>query len=268
MIVAIVVAIRFLRRAREPQTARRGDGARTRRSVHCWPLGRWVAPPARFVWARVTPGGRSASSSRPCWPSSPSACTSLSPTPWSSPAIRGRRRGDRAAFDVADHLQASWLTDAAKIVGTLGSPAVNLPLAVVAAVALAVRRRWAEAAVLVAAVAITYIGVAELKDATARPRPTGELASASGSSFPSGHAAHAMIFPWLALTLTIRLRPRDNRWVGAARPGNRASGAGRPVARLPPRSLSERRQRRLGAGGGRLRRLRRGRLAGHPLAAE
>jgi undecaprenyl-diphosphatase len=28
-----------------------------------------------------------------------------------------------------------------------------------------------------------------------------------GSSFPSGHAAHAVIFGWLALTLTVRLRP-------------------------------------------------------------
>ena len=90
---------------------------------------------------------------------------------------------------------------------TVGSAAVNLPLALVVAVALAVRRRWAEAAVLVAAVAIIYIGVDELKNATARPRPSGPLASASGSAFPSGHAAHAMIFPWLALTLTVRLRP-------------------------------------------------------------
>jgi undecaprenyl-diphosphatase len=31
--------------------------------------------------------------------------------------------------------------------------------------------------------------------------------SASGSAFPSGHAAHAIIYPWLALTLTVRLRP-------------------------------------------------------------
>ena len=29
----------------------------------------------------------------------------------------------------------------------------------------------------------------------------------SGSGFPSGHAAHSMIYPWLAVTLAIRLRP-------------------------------------------------------------
>jgi membrane-associated phospholipid phosphatase len=82
-----------------------------------------------------------------------------------------------------------------------------VPLTLVAATILAWRRRWAEAAVLVTAVAIIYVGVEEIKDATVRPRPHHPLASASGSSFPSGHAAHAIIFPWLALTITARLRP-------------------------------------------------------------
>ena len=55
VIVAIVVAIRFLRR---PENRRRlVAGMERRRALR--PLlaaGRWVAPPARFVWARVTPG--------------------------------------------------------------------------------------------------------------------------------------------------------------------------------------------------------------------
>ncbi len=55
VIVAIVVAIRFLRR---PENRRRlVAGMESRRALR--PLlaaGRWVAPPARFVWARVTPG--------------------------------------------------------------------------------------------------------------------------------------------------------------------------------------------------------------------
>jgi undecaprenyl-diphosphatase len=118
----------------------------------------------------------------------------------------GSTPGDRTAFDLAGHLQAAWLTEVAKVITALGSAAVNLPLAAVAALLLAARRRWAEAAVLVAAVAIIYIGVAELKEATDRPRPSGGLVSAPGSGFPSGHAAHAIIFPWLALTLTVRLR--------------------------------------------------------------
>jgi membrane protein DedA with SNARE-associated domain/membrane-associated phospholipid phosphatase len=205
VIVAIVVAIRFLRVAEN----RRRLVAGMERRAALRPLlaaGRRVAPPARFVWARVTPGplGLELTTLLAILAVSVYVVTAYALIVSGDP---GPTAGDRTAFDFANHLQALWLTDAAKAVGTLGSAAVNLPLALVAAVALAVRRRWAEAAVLVAAVAIIYIGVAELKDATARPRPSGPLASASGWAFPSGHAAHAIIFPWLALTLTVRLRP-------------------------------------------------------------
>src|SRR4029079_1281116 len=85
--------------------------------------------------------------------------------------------------------------------------AVTLPLSALAALLLAVRRRWVEAIVLVVATAIIYAGVQELKDATDRPRPAHPLTGTSGSSFPSAHAAHAIVYPWLALTLAVRLRP-------------------------------------------------------------
>ena len=122
---------------------------------------------------------------------------------------------------------------------------------------------------LVAAVAIIYLGVAELKDADGAPAARRiRWPSASGSAFPSGHAAHAVIFPWLALTLTVRLRP------GMAG-GSALLALGIAIAALVGlsrvylrRPLPERRQRRLGARRGRLRRLRGGRHARHPLAAE
>jgi undecaprenyl-diphosphatase len=119
----------------------------------------------------------------------------------------GPTPGDRTALDLADQLRTAWITDAAKIVTELGSPVVNLSLAAVATLLLGARRRWAEAAVVVAAVAIIYIGVAELKEVTDRFRPSSPLTDAEGSGFPSGHAAHSVIFGWLALTLTVRLRP-------------------------------------------------------------
>ena len=206
VIVATVVVTRFLRR---PENRRRLVAEMERRPA-LRPLlaaARWVAPPARFVWARVTPG-------RPLGLEFTTLLAILAVSLYVVIAYTeivsgnpGPTAGDRTALDAADQLQASWLTDAAKAVGTLGTTAVTLPLAAVAAVALAVRRRWTEAAVLVAAVAIIYIGIGELKGATDRPRPPDPLASASGSAFPSGHAAHAMIFPWLALTLIVRLRP-------------------------------------------------------------
>src|SRR3954451_1887921 len=204
VIVAMVVAVRFLRR---PENRRRLVAEMERRPP-LRPLlaaGRGVAPPARFVWARLTPGplGLELTSVLAILAVSLYVVIAYTVIVSGDP---GPTAGDRAAFNLANDLQASWLVNAAKIVSALGSAAVTLPLAAVAAVALAVRRRWTEAAVLVAALAIIYIGVGELKGATARPRPAHELASASGSAFPSGHAAHAVIYPWLALTLTVRLR--------------------------------------------------------------
>jgi membrane protein DedA with SNARE-associated domain/membrane-associated phospholipid phosphatase len=205
VIVAIVVAVRFLR---QPENRRRLMAGMERRAA-LRPLlaaGRRVAPPARFLWARLTPGGLGLEFTTLLAILAVSLYVVIAYTVVIS-GDPGPTPGDRTAFDVAGHLRAAWVTDAAKIVTALGSAAVNLPLAALAALLLAARRRWAEAAVLVAAVAIIYIGVAELKDATARPRPSNSLTGAEGSAFPSGHAAHAVIFPWLALTLTVRLRP-------------------------------------------------------------
>ncbi|MEK6272007.1 MAG: VTT domain-containing protein [Actinomycetota bacterium] len=205
VIVGIVVAVRFLR---QPENRRRLVAGMERRAA-LRPLlaaGRRVAPPARFLGARLTPGGLGLEFTTLLAILAVSLYVVIAYTVVIS-GDPGPTPGDRTAFDLADHLRTAWVTNAAKIVTALGSAAVNLPLAVLAALLLAARRRWAEAAVLVAAVAIIYIGVAELKDATARPRPSNPLTSAEGSAFPSGHAAHAVIFPWLALTLTVRLRP-------------------------------------------------------------
>ena len=205
VIVAIVVAVRFLR---QPENRRRLVAEMERR-VALRPLlaaGRRAAPPARFLWARLTPGGLGLEFTTLLAVLAVSLYVVIAYTVVVS-GDPGPTPGDRTAFDIAGHLRAAWVTDAAKIVTALGSAAVNLPLAALAALLLAARRRWAEAGVLIAAVVIIYIGVAELKDATARPRPSNPLTSAEGSAFPSGHAAHAVIFPWLALTLTVRLRP-------------------------------------------------------------
>jgi membrane protein DedA with SNARE-associated domain/membrane-associated phospholipid phosphatase len=205
VIVAIVVAVRFLR---QPENRRRLVAGMERRAA-LRPLlaaGRRVTPPARFVWARLTPGGLGLEFTTLLAILAVSLYVVVAYTVVVS-GDPGQTPGDHTAFDVAGHLRAAWVTDAAKIVTALGSAAVNLPLAALAALLLAARRRWAETAVLVAAVAIIYIGVAELKDATARPRPSNSLSGFEGFAFPSGHAAHAVIFPWLALTITVRLRP-------------------------------------------------------------
>jgi undecaprenyl-diphosphatase len=205
VIVGVVVAVRFLR---EPENRRRLVAGMERRAAlrPLLALGRRVAPEARFLWGRVTPGRLGLEFT--------TLLAVLAVAVYVVIAYTGvisddpsATTGDRTAFDIAGHLRTAWVTEATKIVSALGSAAVNLPLAALAALLLAARRRWAEAAVVVAAVAIIYVGVPELKDVTDRPRPSHPLTGVEGSSFPSGHAAHAVIFGWLALTLTVRLRP-------------------------------------------------------------
>ncbi len=211
-IVAIVWAVRYLRK---PENRERLIAAIERRP-HLRPLvafGRRFRPQARFVWQRVTPGGLGLEFTTVL---AVLAVAVYVVVAYTSTVISdpGPTPGDQTALDVAGDIQVGWLVQVAKVITALGSSAVILPILGVAAVLLAWQRRWAEAAVLVAAVAILYIGVAELKGLTDRPRPPDPLTGSSGSGFPSGHAAHSVIYPWLAVTIAIRLRP--GMWGGTA----------------------------------------------------
>jgi undecaprenyl-diphosphatase len=118
----------------------------------------------------------------------------------------GPTPGDMTARDVADSLQAGWLTDVAKAVTHLGSGAVVYPLAALCAVMLGMRGRWLEFWVLVGGMTITVLGVHDLKGIVDRPRPAGGAVDVQGSSFPSGHAAYATLYSWIAITVALRLR--------------------------------------------------------------
>jgi membrane protein DedA with SNARE-associated domain/membrane-associated phospholipid phosphatase len=211
--VGTVIAVRFLRVPENRQhtvTLMEGHWA-TRWLVV---VGRRLAPTARFVWGRLTPGGTFGLE----FTSLMSALAvglfvlvsytvivegDLGPTP-----------GDMTAFDVAESLETGWLTDIAKVVTALGSGGVVLPLAAVAVVALAAARRWPEVWVLLAGTAIVFVGIHDFKDAIDRPRPAGGLVDTSGSSFPSAHAAYSVFYLWAALTLVLRLRPGMGRATG------------------------------------------------------
>jgi membrane protein DedA with SNARE-associated domain/membrane-associated phospholipid phosphatase len=116
---------------------------------------------------------------------------------------------DTSAFNLGRDLRATWLVDVAKVVTWLGSAAVTLPLAAVVGVVLGMRRRWTDLIVLGVAVAITYLAVDVVKAMVDRPRPPDPFVASAGSAFPSGHSAHAMIYPWLVLLIAARahLRP-------------------------------------------------------------
>lgn len=170
-------------------------------------LGRRYRPQFRFLWDRVTPGGTFGLEF-----TSLMAVLAVSLFVLVAYAVLvgrepGPTPGDMTASDLAEHLRAGWFTDFTKVFTFLGSGIFTWGLTVICAVLLAARRRWAEVGVLLAGMTLTQIGIHEIKDAVDRPRPEGALTSASGSSFPSGHAAHSVLYIWLAVTIVLRLRP-------------------------------------------------------------
>jgi undecaprenyl-diphosphatase len=205
VIVAIVLAVRFLRK---PENRQRLVAAMEQRPVlrPVLALARRVQPQVRFVIARITPGGLGLEFTTVVAILAVALYVLIAYTS-TVDGNPGPTPGDQTALDVADSLQTAWLVDVAKVITALGSSAVILPLAGIAALMLAWNRRWVETAVLVVALLMIYAGVHELKDYTSRSRPPEPLASSDGSAFPSGHAAHSVLYPWLALTIALRLRP-------------------------------------------------------------
>jgi membrane protein DedA with SNARE-associated domain/membrane-associated phospholipid phosphatase len=173
---------------------------------------RWLVvlarrPQLRFLWDRVTPGGTFGLE-----------FTSLMATLAVSLFVLiayvvvigrdpGPTPGDMTAMDVVEHLRAAWLTDLSKVVTFLGSGVFTWGLTALCAVLLISRRRWTELGVLLAGMTLITIGFHEIKAAVDRPRPEEGLIDTTGSSFPSGHAAHSVLYLWLAVTIVLRLRP-------------------------------------------------------------
>ncbi|HEV7483928.1 MAG TPA: bifunctional DedA family/phosphatase PAP2 family protein [Solirubrobacterales bacterium] len=204
VVVGAVVIYRFFREAENRAEAVRWMEAHV---ATRWLVDLARRPQLRFLWDRVTPGG-----------SFGLEFTSLMAVLAVSLFVLvayivvvgrepGPTPGDMTASDVAEHLRAAWFTDLTKVFTFLGSGVFTWGLTAVCAALLAARRRWAEFGVLLAGMTLTQIGIHEIKGAVDRPRPEGALASASGSSFPSGHAAHSVLYIWLAVTIVLRLRP-------------------------------------------------------------
>ncbi len=119
----------------------------------------------------------------------------------------GPTPGDETAIEVAEAIRGGFMTGFSKVVTFLGSGGFVWALTAVCAAALAWRRRWTEFFVLVIGMGLIQLGFHEIKAAVDRPRPPDGLVEASGSSFPSGHAAHSVIYVWAATTIVVRLRP-------------------------------------------------------------
>jgi membrane protein DedA with SNARE-associated domain/membrane-associated phospholipid phosphatase len=170
-------------------------------------LGRRYRPQFEFLWDRVTPGGTFGLEFTTLVAILAVALFVLIGYTVVISGDPGPTPGDATAIDVVESLRSGWLTDLSKLVTFLGSGVFTWGLTVLCAAALAARRRWAELAVLLAGMTLTSVGFHEIKDAVDRPRPQEGLVETSGSSFPSGHAAHSVLYLWLAVTIVLRLRP-------------------------------------------------------------
>jgi len=209
LIVGLIVAYRFFR---EPENRRRvvAEMEKRRALRPILRLGRRMRPQFAFLWRRLTPGGLGLEFTTLLAALSVGLFVLIAY--WSVVAgDPGPTPGDRTAWDVAHDLQAGWLTDAAKAITTLGSGWVVYPLTTVAAIFLAVRRRWMEFWSVVIGVALIAFFVPEIKAWTDRPRPPDPLISVDGSAYPSAHAGQGTLYTWLAITLALRVVPGITR---------------------------------------------------------
>ena len=178
------------------------------RPLHRWlvrPVARFMAPYVRFTGQRLMPGELGLELTTLLAAGGVGLFffvlyltqldPGLAPTPF-----------DNDILDLADKLRMDTLVDVAKVVTYLGAFPVVAGLVAATSVPLVVRRRYAEALVLVAGLVLIYIAVQVTKEALDRPRPTDPLVATSGDAYPSGHAAYATAWIAAAVVLTRRLR--------------------------------------------------------------
>jgi undecaprenyl-diphosphatase len=170
-------------------------------------LARRYQPQLRFLWDRVTPGGTFGLEFTSLMAALAVSLFVLVAYVVVIGRDAGPTPGDETAIEIVGHLHSGFLTALSKVVTVLGGAPFTWSLTAVCAALLALRRRWAELGVLIAGMALTSLGVYEIKSAVDRPRPEGGLVDVDGPSFPSWHAALSVLYLWLALTIVLRLRP-------------------------------------------------------------
>ncbi|MGH2848074.1 MAG: VTT domain-containing protein [Thermoleophilaceae bacterium] len=212
LIVGIVVAYRRRRRIREWLLTHEDHpllrplfavGRPVHRRVVA-PVARTVAPQARFLWERLTPGGLGLELTTALAVGAVGLYVfvlyavvlsgDLGPTPL-----------DRELLDLGDELRAGVAVDIVEVVTELGAFATCAAVVLVTAVVLALRRRPAELLVLVLGFVVVWAAVRLGKAGIDRARPADPLVEAEGAAFPSGHAAYATAWIAAALAFTRRL---------------------------------------------------------------
>jgi undecaprenyl-diphosphatase len=170
------------------------------------PLWLLVAPPLRFVWARVTPGELGIE-----------LTTLLTVAALGIYVVvlqidlldtRALLPGDYTALDVARDIESGFLTSLGYVLRVIGSLYFVGACTIATCIFLLVRHRSAEAVALAAGFAITEISMQIIKRAVERPRPADAIYDASSFAYPSGHAALSVTFLAIGVLLSRRLPTR------------------------------------------------------------
>jgi membrane protein DedA with SNARE-associated domain/membrane-associated phospholipid phosphatase len=214
-VVTIVLAVWSYRRLRQPEERRKAVAWMERRPVlrpvlgvvrPLWrrvlaPISRRVAPQARFLADRITPGGLGLELTTAFAVSGVGFylftvyAVTLSGDASTTPA-------DRELLEIAERIDVhSALTDVVKVVTSLGSFATVATLVLAVSILLAARRNWIELGALVVGSIAVYVSVQLAKSGIDRPRPANPLVDAEGASFPSGHAAYSTV--WVAAAVIV-----------------------------------------------------------------
>lgn len=214
LVIAAIAAYRYLRVPANRATAARWIDeqadrpllrpfARVARPLYrraLLPTWRRVAPAVRFAWQRITPGQLGLE-----------LTTLLSVAAVGSFVFfglgslvenRNVLRTDTRAFDLASHLQSTWMDDVVKVISNLGAFPPAAAALLVTVVVLAARRHAIEAAALAAGYAFTFVAVHVAKDVVDRARPSDAIVDTAGSAFPSSHAAYSVAY--IAIAIAVR----------------------------------------------------------------
>jgi membrane protein DedA with SNARE-associated domain/membrane-associated phospholipid phosphatase len=168
------------------------------------PIARAVAPEARFLWGRLTPGGLGLELTTALAVGG----VGLYVFALYVVVLSGRRTAtplDRELLDLADRLNSQPVVDVAEVVTTFGGFPICAGVVLATAILLAGRRRPTEFVVLVSGFLLIYLAVQVTKAGVDRPRPAAPLVSTEKSTFPSGHAAYSTVWIAAAFAVTRRL---------------------------------------------------------------
>jgi membrane protein DedA with SNARE-associated domain len=164
------------------------------------PVSRFLAPQARFLWARITPGGLGMELTTALAVSAVGSYVfALTTVDVVDPGYKGPTRLDNRVMDMVPDVRTDVGVDVAKVISQLGAASVVFALVAIAVVLLAWRRRPYELFVLLIGTLLVYAGVHITKAAVDRPRAPGSLVETMGSSYPSGHAAYATVYVVLGI---------------------------------------------------------------------